>query len=82
MCQLCELDGCTANFFADSTGHAGKLAFTVGARLLVKKALLVGISCRQCGTITNGLHAGEEFVGTVLYWHAGIDKINGEVTAN
>jgi hypothetical protein len=53
LCQLSELGGCTADVFADCTSHASKLAFGIGACLLVKKALLVGISYRQGRTIAN-----------------------------
>lgn len=41
--QLAKLNGCAADVLADRAGHASKLAFTVGACLFVKKALLASI---------------------------------------
>ena len=66
LCQLSELDGCGANFFADHAGHATELAFAVGACFVVKAALLAGSVGRQRGATANGLHAGKEFVCAVL----------------
>jgi len=64
--QLSKLDGCAADVFADHISRASKLAFTVGARLFVQKALFSRRFCGQGGTSANGLDARKEFVCTIL----------------
>jgi hypothetical protein len=63
--QLSKLDGCAADVFADRTGHASELGFTVGARLRIK-ALFAWVFCGQGGASADGLDASKEFVCTVL----------------
>jgi hypothetical protein len=60
--QLSKLGGCAADVFADRTGHASELGFTVGARL----SQFAWVFCRQGRTGADGLDTSKEFVCTVL----------------
>ena len=66
LCQLSKLGGCAADVFADRISHASKLAFTVGTRLFVQKALFARRICGQGGTSANGLDASKEFICAIL----------------